>query len=104
LNGDASMTRLRPQPPHLTASVVLQKNERMDKVALDARVNEGLTVLAKAIGIFTSHYALDVSYDVEILVQDHSIILKGRVVPAPSSAPKMHLSAEEMQALFEMNN
>jgi len=97
------MTQLSLQTPNLTARVVLQKNERVDKVALDAQINEGLNVLAKAIGIFTRSDELDISYDVEILVQDHSIILKGRVVSAPAPAPKIHLSAEEMQGLFEIN-
>jgi hypothetical protein len=97
------MTRLNAQAPHLTASVVMQKNEQLDDASLDALMTEGLAVLAKAISVFTNGYTSEVSYEVEVLVQEDAIVLKGRVVPEPAPTPKIHLSIEEMQALFEIN-
>lgn len=103
MNGRHTMTRLNSHAPHLTASVVMQKNEQLDDVSLDALMTEGLAVLSKAICVFTNSYTSEVAYEVEVVVQEDAIVLKGRVVPEPAPTPKIHLSIEEMQALFEMN-
>jgi len=97
------MTRSMSHAPYLTASVVLQTSPISGDVAQEARIAEGLTVLAKAIEIFKNENCLDVSYEVEIVMQDNSIILTGRLMSRPTLTPKVHLTAEEMHALFDMH-
>lgn len=99
------MTRSSPHMPHLTVCVVLQIRGNPIGAAFDTRLTEGLAVLAKAMAVFTDEPSYEGVYDVEVLVQEDLIILKGRVMSSQTAAPtlKVNLSTEEMQALFEIS-
>jgi len=97
------MTSSNPQMTHLKASVVLQKKGKLGDIELDALIAEGLVVLAKAIDIFKNPQTHDGSYEVEVLVQECSIVLTGHVASRSMPALSVHLSPEEMHALFAIN-
>lgn len=99
------MTRANLQTSHLTASVVLQKHHMRTGAALDALLTEGLAVLSKAIAVLTNSAPFDGAYEVEVMVQENLIILKGSVMASQvtASRPQVNLSKEEMQALFEIS-
>lgn len=99
------MTRSSPQTPYLKVSVVLQTRDNQRGAAFDALLKEGLAVLTKTMVVLTDVPLEEGAYDLEVLVRDDSIILKGCVMPSQMSAPapQLNLSAEEMQALFEIS-
>jgi hypothetical protein len=97
------MTSSNAQMSHLKASVVLQKKGKLGDVELSERIAEGLAVLAKAIDIFKNPHTQDGAYDVEVLVQECSIVLTGYVASRAIPALSVHLTPDEMQALFDIN-